>query len=64
MEGIKEEGRMVDYNESLAAEEEAIIDQATKMIQSNEICPIFQVSSLSGQGMNQLDKFIYKLRTR
>ena len=54
----------MDYGKELAQEEISLIGQAVQMIQTNEICPIFQVSSMTGQGYNLLTQFINSLKSR
>ena len=41
-----------------------MVDKASALIRSNVICPIFLVSSLSGQGINTLTHFLFKLKSR
>lgn len=44
----KDENRFVDLNHELQAEQKDVISQAVRLIQTNEICPIFQISSMTG----------------
>lgn len=46
----------------LSQAQDTFLDKAVELIKSNEVCPIFQVSSLTGQGLNELTKFIHKLK--
>lgn len=54
----EDEARFVDCSKELGPDESGIISQAVQMIQTNEICPIFQVSSMTGQGYDLLARFI------
>ena len=73
MEGIKssseninkeDDTRFLTYDKALSPEETSLIGQAVQMIQTNEICPIFQVSSMTGQGYDLLTQFINSLKSR
>lgn len=48
----------------LSQREEELLDKAVEMINSERICPIFKVSSVSGAGIPQLSRFLYKLKSR
>ena len=60
----EEEIRFLEYKRVLSPEENQLISQAFQMIQTNEICPIFQVSSMTGQGYDLLTQFINSLKSR
>ena len=48
----------------LSDAQEALLDKAVQMINSERICPIFKVSSVSARGIPQLARFLYKLKSR
>lgn len=48
----------------LSEKEEGLLDKAVDMISSERICPIFKVSSVSGEGVAHLTRFLYKLKSR
>lgn len=48
----------------LSEREEQLLDKAVDMINSERICPIFKISSVSGSGIAQLTRFLYKLKSR
>jgi len=58
---------MKDFNvnsNKLSEKEEQLLDKAVDAINSERICPIFKVSSVSGEGVAQLTRFLYKLKSR
>lgn len=54
----------IDGTNPLSDREEQLLDKAVEMINSERICPIFKVSSVSGTGIPQLTRFLYKLKSR
>lgn len=48
----------------ISASEEELIQKAVQMIKSERICPVFQVSSLSGFGFAHLTRYLYLLKSR
>lgn len=48
----------------LSDKEEQLLDKAVDAINSERICPIFKISSVSGEGVPQLTRFLYKLKSR
>jgi GTPase len=48
----------------LSDKEEELLDKAVEMINSERICPIFKFSSVTGNGVPQLSRFLYKLKSR
>lgn len=53
-----------DFSTKLSDREEELLDKAVEMINSERICPIFKISSVSGVGIPQLSRFLYKLKSR
>lgn len=60
----KDEIRGTNVNKQIPLEQSDLLEKTVDLIKSNEVCPIFQVSSLSGQGLPELTKFISQLRAR
>lgn len=48
----------------ISEKEEQLLEKAVDMISSERICPIFKISSVSGEGVSQLTRFLYKLKSR
>lgn len=44
--------------------EDKLLDKAVELINSERICPIFKISAVTGTGIPQLTKFLYKLKSR
>lgn len=54
----------ITKSQILGDHEEQLLDKAVDMINSERICPIFKLSSVSGLGVPQLTRFLYKLKSR
>ncbi len=54
----------IDKTSKLGEREEQLLDKAVEMINSERICPIFRISSVSGTGISYLTRFLYKLKSR
>lgn len=48
----------------LSDREEKLLDKAIDLINSERICPIFRVSSVTGVGIPHLTRFLYKMKSR
>jgi len=44
--------------------EEEDIEKCQKFIHENSCCPIFKISSVTGEGIKNLSRFIYGLKSR
>lgn len=44
--------------------EDKLLDKAVELISSERICPIFKISAVTGTGVPQLTRFLYKLKSR
>jgi len=64
-ECLIEEVKELNVNSTrLSDKEEQLLDKAVDAINSERICPIFKISSVSGEGVAQLTRFLYKLKSR
>ena len=54
----------INKHVKLSDKEEELIEKASNLINSERICPIFRVSSVTNFGIPQLTRFLYKLKSR